>query len=522
MIGGAIASLGKTYAIALQATNCRTGEALAREQVEADDKDHVLRAVATAATGMRAKLGESLASIQKLDVRNQVTTTSLEAFQAFALGREQSDLGFALSAIPFFQRATELDPNFASAFQNLGIMYSNAAESGRCAEYLKKAFALVDRVSDRERLEISARYYYQGTGELGKAADAYQLLARTYPREAAPHNSLGVMQSSMGEWEKALPEFQEAVRLDPRFVYGYSNQVSVYSNLGRFDEAKAVAKAAFSQELDFPSIHRFLLRSAYVQGDLVEAEQHIQWLAGKPEEYFSLQLQAANAAAMGQVRRALELLQRGGELTRRRNLPELAARFQALQAQSEALVGNCEAARSQARTAILPEQAPGDTLIAALPLALCGDAAAAQRAADEISRQYPVHTLWNAVYLPSVRAAVELSRNQPQKAVESLQVAASYERAHTSAIYLRGLAFLRLRKGAEGATEFQKILDHKGANWGPYYPLSYLGLARAAASAGDATRSRKAYQDFLALWRDADAELPILKEARREYESLTK
>jgi predicted Zn-dependent protease len=186
----------------------------------------------------------------------------------------------------------------------------------------------------------------------------------------------------------------------------------------------------------------------------------------------------------------------------------------------EALVGNCEAARSKARAAILPVQAPADTLTAALPLALCGDTATAQKAADETSKQYPVHTLWNAVFLPSIRAAVELSRNQPDKAVELLQSATPYERAYPYAVYLRALAYLRAHKGPEATAEFQKILNHKGANWGPYYPLSYVGLARAAGLAGDSARARKAYQDFLALWKDADPDIPILKEAKQEYARL--
>jgi predicted Zn-dependent protease len=207
-------------------------------------------------------------------------------------------------------------------------------------------------------------------------------------------------------------------------------------------------------------------------------------------------------------------------MARRRNLPETTARFLAQEALDEALTGNCEAARTKARAAILPEQAPADTLTAALPLTLCGDAAAAQKAADETSKQYPVATIWNAVRLPSIRAAVELSRNQPDKAVELLQSAKPYEQAYPYAVYLRGLAYLRARRSAEAAAEFQKILDHKGANWGPYYPLSYVGLARAAALAGDTTRARKAYQDFLALWKDADPDIPILLEAKQEYAKL--
>jgi len=521
MIGGSIASLGKTYAITLQATNCQTGEALAREQVEAADKEHVLGAVATAVTRMRAKLGESLASIQKLTAPSeQVTTTSLEAFQAYALGAAQSNLGLWLEAIPFYQRATELDPNFATAYRRLGIMYSNVGEARRGAECLEKAFALVDRVSDRERLNISAFYYVLGTGEGNKAVDAFQWYARTYPRESAPHNMMGNLYYVAGDREKALAEYQEAARLDPRLAVYYGNQVGAYSDLDRFDEAKAVAEKAFAQKLDPPDIHQYLLRIAYIQGDRVEAEKQIQWLAGRPQEYGSLSIQATNAMVLGQLRKSEELLQRGEEMARQRNFPETAARYRATATSGEALAGNCEAARSKALAAIIPDQVPADTLGAVGPLALCGDAAAAQKAADVTSKNHPLDTLWNAVYLPSIQAAIELRRNRPEKAIELLKSATPYERAYPYVTYLRGLADLGARKGVEATTEFQKILDHKGANWGPFYPISYVGLARAAALAGDTARARKAYQDFLALWKDADPDLPILKEAKAEYAKL--
>jgi tetratricopeptide (TPR) repeat protein len=399
-------------------------------------------------------------------------------------------------------------------------VYANSRETGRGAGYLREAFALVDRVSERERLEISAQCYWRGTGEINKGIDAGQLYARTYPREAFPRNVLGNLYRATGDWEKALPEYQEAVRLDPRFAYPYSNQVPTFSYLDRFDEAKAVAARAFAQKVDSPAIHLYLLRVAYIQDDREEVKKQIQWLAGKAEEYLSLDTQATDAAVLGQLRKGQELLLRAAELARRQNLPDNAARFRAQEAQAEAQMGDCEAARSKARAAILPEQAPADTLAASLPLALCGDAAAAQKAAEQTSKRYPVDTLWNAVHLPSIRAAIELGRNQPDRAVELLQSAAPYERAFTYAVYLRGLAYLRARKGAEAATEFQKILDHKGANWGPYYPLSYVGLARASVLSGDTARARKAYQDFLALWKDADPDLPILKEAQQEYAKL--
>jgi hypothetical protein len=308
-----------------------------------------------------------------------------------------------------------------------------------------KAFALVNRVSERERLAISYIYYFRVTGELNKAADAVQLWVRTYPRETDPRNSLGLLYAATGDWERAVPEYQESVRLDAHWAYPYSNQVAAYSYLGRFDEAKAIAERVFSQKLDFLNMHLPLLRLAYVQGDRPEAEKQIQSMTGRPEEYQSLLIQAADTAVLGQVRREQELLRRGGEIARRQNLTETAARYQAYDALTEALVRNCEAARAKAGGATYPAPDPVGAFAIALPLALCGDAAAAQKTADDASKRYSVHTLWNAVYLPSIRAALELNRNQPEKAIELLQSAVPYERAYTDAVYLRGLAYLLAR-----------------------------------------------------------------------------
>ena len=521
MIGGSIASLGTTYAITLQATNCQTGETLAREEVEAEDKEHVLRSVATAAAHIRGKLGESLASIQKLTpLEKQVTTTSLEAYRAYALGREKTASGQSLAAIPFFRSATELDPNFASAFERLAVMYCNSRETGICAGYLRKAFTLVDRVSERERLEITARYYFTVTGEYDKAVEADQLLAQTYPRDAGPRNTLGLVYRATGEWEAAAGEFQEAMRLDPKWAYPYSNQVNDYTTLDRFDEAKAVASRALAQKLDFSALHAALLRIALIDGDLAEARKHIDWLAGNPESYSGQNVQAVDAAMHGQLRKSRELHRSAAQVARERNLPSTAFRYEAEVALVDALVGNCDAARAEARNSSLPDQVPGDSFQWILPMAYCGEDGLAQKAADQVSKQYLNHVMWNTVWAPEIQAAIELNHKQPGNAIKLLQSCARYERVQTSAVYLRGLAFLSERKGLEAGAEFQKILDHKGANFSIIYPLSFVGLARAAALSGDTARARKAYQDFLAFWKDADSDVPILKEVRQEYDKL--
>jgi serine/threonine protein kinase/tetratricopeptide (TPR) repeat protein len=524
MISGAINALGKAYAITLEAANCHTGETLAREQVEAEDKEHVLKAVATAATGMRAKLGESLSSIQKLNYPfERATTASLEAFQAYGLGEAQRDQGLWLAAIPFYQRATELDPNFAMAYARMAVMYSNARERQQGITYTKKAYALIDRVTEKERLYITSQYNNYVTRDLEKTTETYQLYARTYPRDITPHINLGVQYSNAGEQEKAIQEFQEALRLDPRVSTPYSNMVSAYTILDRYDEAKAIAEKAFAQKLESPSIHYELLRLAYIQGDRAAAEKEIQWAAGRAEEYAIVSVQADNAYYLGQRRKAQELTKSAVDLAKRRNLSAVAAGYLAGEALLSAVYGDCESARTHGREAVaLVDQ---DTIRAANTAAgafgFCGDAAQAQKIADQISKESPTDTLWNAVGLPSIRATIELKRDQPAKAIELLASAAPYERGDGSeTVYLLGLAHLRARHGAEAAAEFQKMLDHKGAYWGPLYPLAYAGLARAAVLSGDTAKAKKAYQDFLALWKDADSDLPLLAEARKEYAAL--
>ncbi len=524
MLSGAIASLGKTYAISLEATNCRTGETLAREQVEAEDKEHVLKAVGTAAMRLRAKLGESLASIQKMNYNfERATTASLEAFQAYGLGEAQRDQGSYLAAVPFYQHATEIDPNFAMAYARMAVMYSNSGDRQQGIKYAKKAYSLIDRVTEKERLYITSEYDNYVLGDLEKTTEAYQLYARTYPRDVTPHVNLGVQYSNSGQYEKAIQEYQEAVRVDPRVSTSYGNLVVDYIFIDKFDEAKAMAAKAFAQKLESPTIHFELLRMAYIQNDSAAEQNEIQWAIGKPQEYMSLEVQAQNAYYLGQRRKAKEFMGRAIDLAKRHDLSAVAAGYLAGDAALDAIYGDCDAARAEARAAMaLADQ---DTLAAISPAAaafgFCGDTPQAQKIADEISKQSPTDTLWNMVFIPTIQASIELKRDQPVKAIEILTVSAPYERGlGRETVYLRGLAHLRARHGTEAAAEFQKILDQKGAYWGPFYSLAYAGLARAEVLAGDKAKAKKAYQDFLAIWKDADSDLPILAETRKEYAAL--
>jgi serine/threonine protein kinase/tetratricopeptide (TPR) repeat protein len=514
-IDGSIASLGKNYVITLQAITCPDGVTLAREQIQAEDKEHVLDAVGTAATAMRAKLGESRASIQRLNrPLDEATTSSLEALQNYTEGRVVLTQGKFLAARPLFERAIALDPNFAMAYYYVAIAYNNAGDTRHSAEYSKKAFALIDRVSEYERERIAGGYY-ESTGESDKAMDAYRLDIANYPRDWGSHNNLSENLMNLGAFEEALKAGQTANQLQPDAEPPYRRLLDGYMVLDRLDEAKKVADTLRTLGIGGARIHQRFLEMGIIEGDQAAIDKEIQWFAGRPEEYLSFGLQAANLNVLGQRRESSILYKRAAETALHRGLTDVAADFEEADARADALSGNCGTAHRLGRPA--------------LALALCSDAAGAEKLAAETSKILPNGTLWNAVQLPEIRAAIELQRGQPANAVELLASATPYERAYPEAVYLRGLAYLRLHKGPEAAAEFQKILDHKGAswastwrfpNWGLYYSISYLGLARASVLAGDMAKAKVAYQDFLTLWKDADPDVPVLQQAKVEYAKL--
>ena len=514
-IDGSIESLGKDYVIAIQAITCQGGATLAREQIQAGDKEHVLNALGTASTAMRAKLGESLSSIQRLNrPLEQATTPSLEALQNYTAGCSEMVQGQFLAAVPLFERAIALDPNFAMAYFMLGVAFNNAGDMERSRQYTLKSFGLIDRVSEFERDLITATYdSYDGQSD--KAIDANRLGIQNYPRYWGFHNDLSVEYIDLGQFEEGLKEGQEATGLEANVEPPYRRQLDAYICLDRLAEAKQLAEKLRAQGLGGARIHQRFLEMAYVEGDDAAAGREIQWFAGKPAEYLSFGLQAANQNALGRRRESSNLYRRAAETALRHGLRNAAAEFEEADARADALSGNCQTVRQLGRSA--------------LALAMCGDAAQAEKLAGETSKLFPNGTLWNAVQLPAIRAAIALKRDQPAKAVELLASASPYERAYPEAVYLRGLAYLGLHEGAKAAAEFEKILDHKGANWGsawqhPYwgqfYSLSYLGLARASALAGDPAKARRAYKDFLTLWKDADPDIPILKQAKAEYARL--
>jgi DNA-binding winged helix-turn-helix (wHTH) protein/tetratricopeptide (TPR) repeat protein len=528
MLAGSISSLGSHYVIGLEAINACTGDVIAREQVEAESKEQVLKALGRAATHLRQKLGEPLNSIQKFDAPlEQATTSSLEAFKAYSLGNDLRRAGKRVEAIPSLKRAIELDPNFALAYSQLGVAYRNNGQPELAIEFAQKAFELRDRASEREKFRISLSYYSDVTREMDKQFEVVELWKRSYPRDYEPPNSLAIRYRDTGQYEKAVEAAREAIQLDPNWVSPYANLGIAFIHLNRFEEAREVYERAFQQNLDVTSYHANLYKIAFVHGDTVGMKQQIDWFTGKPDEYLAYYWQADAAAFAGQLRQAREFSRRAVDFAERRNLKETAAGFALSNALREAAFGNCRETRADSASALALDRGRGSLLIAAIALAICGEVRQAQLFANDLAQRYPQATMMNALGLSLIRAAIELQRGNPDQAIQLMQPASRYEGGSGEwtgefwPIYLRGQAYLRKRSGTEAAAEFQKILDHRG--WDPtscLYPLAHLGLARAVALTGDTAGSRKRYQDFFALWKDADQDLPIFQEAQREYEKL--
>jgi serine/threonine protein kinase/tetratricopeptide (TPR) repeat protein len=524
MLAGSIASLGKNYVIDLEATNCRTGDSLAHEQREADSREKVLQAVGQAASALRVKLGESLASIHKFDTPpDDATTSSLEALKAFSLGEEQRAKVGDAGSVAFYKKAIELDPNFALAHARLGAVYGNLGERTLARQYAGKAFALRDRVSELEKLYIEHHYYDLVTGEIDKQIDTLELYRRTYPREFTPANNLALEYGLVGQLEKALAMAQEAVRLEPKHQLPYAILADIYRRLGKWDEAKAVCRNAAAQKLDSGFCHLDLYMIAALQGDEAEMRRQVMWARGDPEEFRMRSLEASAAGFRGRLKAAHGLSREAADIVLRRDLKQAAAEPLMVDAFGDAFVGDAASARARATEALALDRSPERLIQAAQVLGLIGDAAHASAMTEEADRGMPsTATLFHAIDLPLARAAVEVGRGAPDKALAALKPTAAYERGWLGflCVYLRGEAHLKAGHAVEAAADFQRLIDDPGAGWlgiPMTGPLARLGLARAAALAGDITKSRRAYQDFLALWKDADPDMPILIQARAEY-----
>jgi serine/threonine protein kinase/Flp pilus assembly protein TadD len=529
VLEGSIAQIGTQYNLILNAANCSNGELLASTEAQANDKNHVLNALGKAASAIRDKLGESLSTVQKYNTPlDEVTTSSLEALQAFSLGEKTMEgTGDAASAIPFLQRAVQLDPNFALAYASLGISYANLGETSLAAENIKKAFELRDRISQREQLSIESYYYLDVTGDLEKARKSVEVLAQAYPRDSSPPNELGNIYDAFGQYDKSLTAYQDALRLNPENASYYSNVVGAYRVLNRFDEARTIAAQAKTKSLDSPELRDNLYLLAFLQNDPAGMEQQVAWSAGKPGiEDQQLGNEADTAGYFGKIAKARDFSRSAVVSATRAEEKETAASYEAAAALREAVYGFNAEARARANAARALSKGRDVQNGAALALALTGDSAKAQALANDLIKRFPEDTIFLFNYLPTFNGQFASGHNDPQKAIEILQAATSYEfgnMGYTSLypIFVRGQAFLALKQGSEAGVEFKKILDHRGLVLNePIAALAHLGLARAFVLQGNAAQARVAYQDFFALWKDADPDVPILVTARAEYAKL--
>jgi len=529
LLSGSISSLGSQYMVGLEAVNCGSGDTLAKEQAEASKKEDVVKALGIVTLTLRTKLGESLASVQKFDVPIEATTPSLEALKTFSMGvTTQGEKGDA-EAIPFFKRAIEIDPNFAMAYARVGISYANLGQPSLALQNLERAYSLRDRVSAREKLHITADYAY-ATGELEKEAQTYLLWIQSYPRDAIPHINLGANATALGQYEKAVVENQEGIRLDANNVAAVGNLGQDYIALSRLDDAKATFDQGQTRKLDGGGLRQWMYYLAFLRGDLVQMQQQIAWGAGKPgaeDPLFSAQ--SDTEAYYGRLTKARAFSRRAVDSAVRADSRETAALWQANAALREAEFGNPAESKQGIAAALALARGRDVKILAALTLARLGETARAKTMLDELEKSDASNTVLKLYWVPTLRAAIALNSGNSAQSLVILEAAAPYELGEPPPTapgtlypaYLRGQAHLMAHNGAGAASEFQKLVDHRGIvlNF-PLGALARLGLARAYAISGDGARSRAAYQDFFALWKDADPDIPILKEAKAEYANL--
>ena len=530
LLGGSIASLGSHYLINLNAVACSTGDTLAKEEGEATSKEDVLKTLSRASSSLRTKLGESLPSVQKFDVPIQVTTSSLEALKNYSLGiRTKYEKGDAPS-LPFFRQAIELDPNFASAYAALAIGCVNSGQASLALEYATKAYQLRDRVSEREKQGLSATYFH-ATGEVEKVAQTYELWKASYPRDFVPYGNLGVVYNAMGRYDKALAEYQEAGRLRPDNVINYGNLASAYIFLNRLDEAQATLDEALAHKLDGGNLRSWIYTLAFLRTDSAKMQQQVVWGAGKPgDEDSLLSAQSDTEGYYGRLDKSRDFSRRAVDLAVRAASKETAAMWKVDAALREAELGNTASAKQGVAAALALSPGRDIKIAAALTLARSGDASRASALAKELEKSYPINTLLKLYWLPTINAAIELSRGNSSRALVYLEPATPYELGQAAMFinslypaYVRGQAYLLAHNGTAAAAEFQKLLDHRGIVQNSVTgSLAHLQVGRAYAMAGDTAKAKAAYQDFLTLWKDADPDpdIPILKQAKAEYAKL--
>jgi tetratricopeptide (TPR) repeat protein len=525
MLTGSIASLGSHYVITLEAVNPRTGDPIAREQIEADSKEKVLAALGTAALNLRKKLGESLSSMQKYDVNiEQATTSSLEALKAFSMANEERAKGREAESLVFYQRAVNLDPNFAMAYARIGVHYVNQDQLEAAKQYVQKAYDLRERVSERERLYISEKYYAYITGEIDQTIETLKTWARLYPNDFIPHNNLSINYKILGRNEDALKEALEAVRLSPNNVSAYDNLVSSFMSVGHFDEAEQAEREAQRINADSLGAHVYNYYFAFLRQDQAAMDREVQWAKGKPEEAQFTGLLSAAALYSGKVKQAQELRKRAVDMLKQQNRAENASTILLGLANDLMYLGKCDEAKANAKAALDLVRGQMSLANGAAIYSSCDDGDHAQKLLDEARATYPKNTVINSIVPPIVAADIEKNRGNFSQAIQLFESLRSYEGGVILGLgttYARGNLYLKQRMGNEAAAEFRKVIERRGIDLlSCTHTLAHLGLGRALALSGDTAGARKAYQDFFALWKDADHDLPVLVEARKEYEEL--
>jgi eukaryotic-like serine/threonine-protein kinase len=546
-LAGSIASLGSQYVLGLKAVNCHSGDPLAEEQVKAVSKEKVLDALGEAVSKLRTELGESLASVQKFDVPlEQATTSSLEALKAYSLGLKARNEKGAAAALPYHQRAIDLDPNFAMGYRDVGADYTSLGELGRASDYFTKAFQLREHASEREKLGIAADYYSNVTGELDKAAQTFREMIENYPQDFRPYRSLGFVYNRQGQYEKAAEIAMQAMRLAPDRIASYTNLASYTIALQRLDETRQIIREAQARKMDGDSLHTTLYGLAFLSSDSAAMAEQQQWFAGKPDyENEGLALASDTEAYGGHLGKARELTKQAVDSAIRADNKEEGAIWKANAALAEAAYGYPADARQTAADALkLVPTSQGVEVEAALAFAMASDTARAESLAQALEKRFPLDTQMQSLWLSAIQAQLAIDKRNPATALTALQAASPIELGSIPFInnvsclyptYTRGKAYLAAGQGSAAAAEFQKILDHSGIVWNCWTgALAHLGVARANAlqarslheqgqgADADAARVRAlaAYKDFLTLWKDADSDIPILKEAKVEYAKL--
>ena len=525
VIGGSILRLGNKYVLDLAAADCLSGDSLAHERIEAANQEQVLRQLGKAITPLRKKLGESLSSLQKFDTPiEQATTTSLPALKAYTEGDRKRSHGLDAESIPSYKMAVELDPEFAIAYARLGTVYDNVQQDALGSEYLKKAFERREHISEREKFYIQAHYYEDATRESDKAIETYELWTKVYPHDWIPFNNLCNETIRIGEAEKAIQAGQGALRLNPNHGFPYATLALAYQWGTRFAEAKAVVEKAKSQNLDGWTTHRVLHWIALIEEDDNAAQRERDWAKGNSQEAVMIGQDAEYAMSRGHLRVARALYERARANALEKEEKELAGAVLQAEAQFLADLGFPSQARavSNLATALFPEGGKREAYTAII-LAGAGDSYRAETLADEAAKKRPLDLLMNNVVVASARAAVQMNKKNPAGAIAELQRATPYDFSDPSkgeTIYYRGEAFLQMHAGKEAAAQFQKLLDNRGPTDFLYWSLAHVGLARAYALTGDKDKSLAAYREFLELWKNADPDVPILKQAQSEYAKL--